>query len=143
MASAIDDDTLAAVRAKWLADADLPGLMDRPPATGRLKSPIPLPYAHLASEPLRRESTGTGGAWFDWRKVTITVWGTYEQARTALDKVLAVFHQNVVLTFPSGETFMRWWPLDGGKLEQDPDVKEGHDVWKAVATGEVWSTRAR
>jgi len=51
MADAVDDDTLAAVLSRWLADSDLAGLLPRPPQTGRLKSTPEtrqvLPYGQL------------------------------------------------------------------------------------------------
>ena len=143
----IDADTLSACLTKWLDDHDgLPALVAEPVRAGRLKStpeaPKRLPYAQMSCELDHRDLAGTNGSWHDYRKVTIQMWATPRaQASFGLALMLAQFNLRTVLVFPSEARFIRWMPADGGTLEEDKDVKEGHDVWLATVTGVVWSIR--
>lgn len=145
MADVVDIDTLAAIRARWLAEADLPHL-DRPPEAGRLKSPqqTPGPYAQLTSTLERREQVNTKGAWWDWRRVEIILRGgdlaRVEEAGVA---VQAVFRSGVVLHFPSGALLMRWAQDRSNTLEQEKpgDTQAGQDVFKLTIGALVWTTR--
>src|SRR4051812_27791278 len=106
MSDAVDDDTLAALRAKWMEDgADLPTLVYDPPKAGRLKSPQPMPYPHLASKPGKHVRM-TGGVRIDKRLVTITVWGSKEQVELTLGVVLEIFATAVTLTYPTGAKYL-------------------------------------
>ena len=161
MAVDIDSDTLAAVVTLWTTDATLPGLFKEPIRSGRIKAPQAtggvygdreFPYAQATCELDRRELSGTGGAWFDYRKVTLRAWGKKDQASAALAAMLARFNLGLpstadaagraTIVFPSGERFIQFWPLDGGTIAEDKDVKAGFDVWVATVTGRVWSIRA-
>lgn len=138
----IDDDTLQAVQALWRSDnATLPALIDRAPQAGRLKPGQSECYAAVACEYLSRESAGTGGYWHDHRKVTITIRGVKAKVVQGLAAVGEIFHRDATLTYPSGERFVRWWPLPGGKLAQDPDTKAAQDIWMGVVEADVWSIR--
>lgn len=138
----IDEDTLEAVRLLWEDDAvQLPALFTQGPMTGRLKTPQAMPYAQIACEPDHRDLAGTLGAWHDWRKVTITIYGVKADVVAAGRAVLAVFNNRTVLTYPSGARFIRWLPEGELKLVQDPDTKSGLDVWQGIISARVWSVR--
>ncbi len=156
MSTAVDDDTLAAVRLLWAATAALPALTDRAIVAGAVRSPreqpLPLPYAHAACENL----PGKGMHYVkairkDVRKVTLTVWGTYAQCRLALPLMLGTFNLRMGgpeglpgLAYPSGARFIKWWPVDDGSLAQEQGEgaqKAGEDVWLARVTAEVYSVR--
>lgn len=152
MADPVDDDVLAAVRALWQTDGQtLPALVDRPPGAGALRStrdqPLPLPYAHLACESVQgKHQRYPKGIRKDCRKVTVTVYGTYDQARDALAAVLDLFSSRLgyngrTLAFPSGAKFVKWWPLDNGTIVKDEAVREGLQVWRGACEGEVYSVR--
>lgn len=140
-AVSIDDDTLAAVRQRWQDEGNLPSLFDKPPESGRLHAPQTSPYAQLASELMRRVSAGTGGAWHDYRRVTVTLRGVKADVIAGVAAVKAVFNRDVTLTYPSGARFKRWWPADSDRLGQEDEPKEGQDVWQAIIEAEVWSIR--
>lgn len=138
-----DHDTVAAILTRWKADgAGLPAVLDRPPQSGRLKSPQPEAYAHVESALDRTEQVGagTGAPWFDYRDVTITVRGPKAKVVAAVRAVLAVFTPDVTLAYPSGARFMAWRP-QGDRLEQEQGLRKGEDVWAGVVTAKVWSTR--
>lgn len=148
----IDEDTLQAVRARWVEDmAQLPQLFDRPIESGRLKHTdshrLTFPYAHLACVFARREqagaktASGTRAPWFDWREVTITVWGSKAQVVEAAQAILAVFNLDTELAYPSGDRFLQWRPDNEISLEQDETTKDGQDVWRVVLKALVWSVR--
>lgn len=147
MAVDIDDDTLQAVRNCWMLDNTLPTLVTEPPKAGRLKSGQSGTYAQIVCEFESRDSAGTGGAWHDYRKVTVKVWGTKANATAALAAINARFNLRLgtddgePFSYPSGARFIRWWPLDGGRLEEDPATKAGEDVWIGSCSGKVWSIR--
>jgi len=150
MADVIDDDTLAAVATLWGQSSALAAILPAP-HFGRLRSlqgtPLALPYAQAESALARREPSGTGGAFHDYRKVTITIRGDYSQASQALAAAQAVFNRDTLLGYSTTDItglprFMRWWPTGGGHLEEDAAVHGGKDVWKAVLEAEVWSVRA-
>lgn len=140
-----DNDTLFAVVAKWKESPALAALFPHPQA-GRLKSQPP-PYVHLDCKLDRREcaGTGTGGGipWHDYRLVTLTVVGVKARVVEIVQAALAVFHQKTELTYPTGSNgvFRQWWPLEEGRLEEDPDRKEGQDQWRGVIEARVWSVR--
>lgn len=140
MAVDIDNDTLAAVKAKYDGTPALVTLTG-PLRAGRLKSGQPDLYAHQSCEIASRELFGTDGVWSDHRKVTITIVGTKTRASAALAAVLGVFNLNTTLVFPSGATFLRLWPTDGGKLVEDEDTRRGEDIWNASTEFDVWSVR--
>lgn len=152
MAVDIDNDTLRAVVDCWNADATLPGLFAEAIHAGRLKSvgetARAMPYAQVTCEFDRREIIGSDGDWHDWRKVTLKAWGTKSQASAALAAMLARFNLGLgktgrpTLTFPSGDRFIRWTPVDGGTLTQDEATAQGNDVWVGTVTGTVWSIRS-
>jgi hypothetical protein len=143
---AIDDDTLAAVQALWATNQDLAKLFPQPPQYGRLKPPqsppdVSAPYAELGCQFQSRRMVNTGGAFFDYRKVTITVRGLKADVVKALTFIAATFNRVAVLVYPSGAKFMRWLPSGRDKLSQDPKTKSGQDVWIGIHEAEVWSTR--
>ncbi len=140
MPSVIDDDTLAAVVARWKDDPQLRSIIPEPHA-GRLKSPQPTLYCQVESKLDRRECASTGGAWNDYRLVTLTIVGIKAAVVEALARAEAVFSQEVTLTYPSGDRFVQWWPLEEGGLSEDPDRKEGQDQWRGTVQGRVWSVR--
>jgi hypothetical protein len=141
MATCVDNDTLEAVAARWKQVPDtLPALFKQPPATGRLHGTQSSPYAQVTSEFSKHDSAGTGGAWHDWRKVTITVRGLKDDVRRGVEAVLEIFDDRTTLVYPSGARFIRWWP-QGDRLEQEETTKDGQDVWMGVVEGEVWSVR--
>lgn len=143
MADAVDDDVCAGVEAAWKASAALSGMFPLPPVRGRLTGTqaAAMPYVSLACEFTRSESAGTGGAWHDHRKVTLTVYGVEKDVKAAVAAVGDVFNLNTVLLFPSGARFMRWWPDGGNKTEIDPERKAGEDVWRGITAADVWSVR--
>lgn len=144
MPDAVDHDTLAAVRRHWQEDATLPGLVDRPPAAGTLKSPegnrLQLPYAHLASK-LEKSDLMTGGVRLDHRRVTITLWGTEAQVSAAVAAVRSRFKGTTRLTYPSGARAVGWRPLDDGTVEREPAQRDGLDIWKGTVSGIALSSR--
>lgn len=122
--------------------ATLPQLFALPPGSGRLPDrPREMPYATVESKLDRRESTGTGGAWHDHRKVTIRVWGKKADVVQALRALTARFNLQTVLAYPSGARFLRWWPTGGPRLEEDPQRKAGEDVWVGTVEADAWSIR--
>lgn len=146
MAVDIDSDTLAAVLTLWQTSTDLPTLLDDPVRAGRLHADPetrqrPLPYAQATCELDRRELAGTGGAWFDWRRLTLKLWGVKADASAGLDYMTDLFNRNAVLVFPSRDVFMSFWPDRSPMLVEDPDVKDALDVWRAEVSGLVWSVR--
>lgn len=143
MADLVDHDTLAAVKAYWIADPTLPTLVDRPPQSGRLEAGQPSVYAALACSLERRELTGTLRTWHDHRRVTITVYGPEKPVRQAIARVLGRFNLATTLAYPSGARFLRWWADDGNRLEQDEQRRQGEDIWKGIVTGLIWSIRSR
>jgi hypothetical protein len=153
VADAVDSDTLAAARKLWQGVAELPALLDRPPAAGHLKSPreqpLPLPYGHVASEGVPGKTTHyPKGIRKEARKVTLTVWGTHEQCEAALAALLGAFNARMTLEgrpkleFPSGARLIKWWPLNDGALAREDAQKAGQDVWKCVVEGEAHSVRS-
>jgi len=142
MSTVVDDDVLAAVKALWATDhAELPVLVDGPPEAGRLKSPQVMPYAHLSCEQLRPPVRSTGGGWLDFRKVVITLRGTKAQVVAAAVSVQALYRDGVEMPLPSGAPLVALISSGQGKLQQDPAVKDGLDVWMATLDIEVWSGR--
>jgi hypothetical protein len=148
----VDEDTLEAVAALWQTTPALTALFAKPPTFGRAKTPASQSgavYAVIACEVDRRELIGTQGPWFDWRKVTITVYGDVKADVTnAAGCVLNVFNRDLglagfpTLTYPSGAArFMSWMPDGEVKLEEDKDTAKGKDVWKATLGARVWSVR--
>jgi hypothetical protein len=91
------------------------------------------------------------GPWFDWRRVTFTIYGDVKaDVVNAAGAVLGVFNRNLgrtdapgfpTLAFPSGARFMSWQPVGEVHLEEDRDTARGKDVWKATIEGLCWSTR--
>lgn len=141
MNESIDDDTLQAVKSFWESDPTLPAIVVGSVQTGRLKSPQAMPYASVEIQPLRRESAGTGGLWHDYRKVLIEVRGIRADVIRVMKLTDNMFHRNMVLVFPSGSRFIRWWPEDCDSVTQDPDTKDGFDIWIGEIHGTVWSIR--
>lgn len=141
---------MAAVRSRWEEEREtLPALFSEPPQSGRLQSPQPDLYALLECQLEKRESAGTGGAFYDWRRVSICVYGRKDDVRAGLSAVGAIFNRNTTLTFPTTDAetgkpkFLRWWPADGGgdTLEQDPERKSGEDIWVGKVASIVWALR--
>ena len=148
MADAVDNDTMEAIRTLWQSDAVLPTLFRTPIQAGRLRplatdTPKAFPYAHLDVKFSRRALTGTSGSFHDYRTATITLYGIKEQIVNGLKAVMGAFNLGTTLAYPSRARFMRWYPLDGGGMEEDDTTREGQDVWKAVVQAEVWSIRER
>lgn len=156
MADCVDDDTVAACRALWLSDnANLPALVTEPPKTGRLKSPQSSTYAVITSEFMERRPTGTAGTWHDYRKVTVRVYGVRADVVKAIGFIGDLFNLDLgkagkpTLAYAGTDQasklarFIQWWPLDGGKVEQDPDTKDGNDIWIGTISGKVWSVRLK
>lgn len=139
---AIDHDTLAAVRTRWLASGALPGLINSPPQAGRLVAQHGAVYVVITSQLERRELTGTRRTWFDWRRVTITAYGPEADVREIAEAALDVFNLDVSLVFPSGARFVKWWP-EGNTLELDEENAQAEDIWRAEVAGLVLAVRAR
>ena len=152
MADAVDDDTLAAVLARWLADPALSVLFASPPEVGALKSPsglpLPLPYARLACEFWSRDSAGTAGVFHDYRRVVVEAWAARADSVRVLAALMTAFNRDTVLSLPSTDPgtglprFVRWWPVNHGSLDEEEDPARGRDVWRATVEGRVWSVRA-
>jgi hypothetical protein len=137
----VDHDTMSAVRLLWQTDAAaLPLIVDRPIQSGRLKSGQASTYAVVTSEIDHRDSAGTGGAWHDYRKVTIKVYGVKADVVKAVSAVQKLFNLRTVLTYPSGASFRRWWP-QGTRLAEDPATRAGQDVWTCTIEALAWSMR--
>jgi hypothetical protein len=149
----VDTDTLSAVKARWETDTQsLPALLDRGLAAGPVKSPreqpLTLPYAQASCESVPGKSQRyVKGIRKDVRKVTLSVWGTHEQASAALQAILTLFNSRIVhpaLPYPSGARLIKWWPLNDGTLTKeigDAAQKAGEDVWQARVEAEVYSVR--
>lgn len=141
MADVIDDDTIQAVRLAWQQDSvTLPILLTELPQTGRLKSPQGPTYAVISCKQGRQRENRTTGIFFDFRNVTITVYGTRANVVQAVAAMGVIFNRNTKLAFPSGANFRDWLPLNAS-VEQDKDTKAGQDVWQGIVTAEVWSVR--
>lgn len=152
MADAIDDDTLAAVVALWGTNQALAKLFPAGLQAGRLHSPkdapLPIPNAQVACEFAREDLAYSYR--LDRRKVTLTMRGVKADVVAGLKAALATFSRDMGnpvipqtpgLTYPSGARFVRWWPLDSGKLEQEEATRQGQDVWRGIITGEATSAR--
>lgn len=150
----VDEDTLAAVQALWRSSPLLPALLDRAPAAEAARSPLgqplSLPYGVLSCAPSPKTVRYTKSMRKDVRKVTLTVWGTHEQAVAALKAMQDVFHARLGapgwehLVYQSGAKFVKWWPLNDGALEKEKGTaaaKAGEDVWRAIIEAEVTSVR--
>lgn len=137
---AINDDVRRAVIATWRANAALHALIAEP-RSGDLKAGQGELYAHLEVRADRHQLVDTGGAFFDWRRVTITIVGRYDRAVAAHEAALAIFNLQTALVFPSAARFMAWLPQDGGDDQQDPDRKAAEEVWRGIIVGLVWSVR--
>jgi hypothetical protein len=152
----VDDDTLQAVQNLWLATPALVAVAARAPQVGDLKStrdnPQTLPYVQAKCEAVPGKTTRYPKAIRkEVRKVTLTVWATYEQVKAALPAVLGTFNARLsapgrpTLTYPSGARFIKWWPLSDGTMmreEGDAAIRQGQEIWKAVVEAEVTSTRS-
>lgn len=153
MAEFVDEDTLEAVVALWSSDPQkvLGGLFAEPIQSGELKPGRAMPYAHVqCQQGTKPNERMTGGVRQDYRKVTITVWADKAGAIKGGQAVLATFNLKLqpteagqpTLTYPSGARFIRWWPLNDGKLEERRAQKKGGlDMWTATLEGEIWSVR--
>lgn len=150
--SAIDDDTLAAVVELWDTSEALAALFSAGLQAGRLHSPraepLPVPNAQVMCEFAREDLAYTYR--MDRRKVTLTMRGVKAQVVEGVSAALALFNRDMgnpvvpaspPLVYPSGARFVRWWPLDSGKLEQEETALKGQDVWRGVVSGEVTSVR--
>lgn len=150
----VDDDTLAALQARWRESPDLPAIADRAPGAGAAKSPrgqpLTLPYGLLACE-FARSQKYSKSLRKDTRKVTLSVWGTYEQAVRALAAMQRQFHSRMGsppherLAYPSGARFVGWRATNDGQLKKEEGpaaAKGGEDVWRAWLEAEVTSARA-
>lgn len=149
----VDEDTLEAVRALWLKDpTGLPSVFKQPVQTGRLKTPQPMPYCAAACEqgPRANERLITPNQVphrFDYRKVAFTVRGLKPDVVKGMAAVQGWFGaflglpDKQLLEFPSKSKFIRMMPLGDGKLDQDPDTKEGDDIWRGTIEYEVWTVR--
>lgn len=151
MAEGVDDDVSAAVVALWTVTDALAQLFARPVQTGPLKSmretPQTLPYASIVCE-FKESERGTGYR-LDRRRVTLTAWGTREQAVSALESMLGTFNRNLgrggeddlTLAMPSGARFISWVPEKDGELKREKTQRAGHDVWSAEVVGVVTTVR--
>jgi hypothetical protein len=138
----IDSDTIAAVRTTWRTDnAVLPTLLTEAPQSGRLKTGQGPTYAVVSCEKGRDRQRNTFGVFQDFRNVAITVRGTKASVEAVVAAAGAVFNDRTVLVFPSGAKFLGWLATDQ-KVIEDPDTKEGQDIWQGIITAEVWSVRS-
>jgi hypothetical protein len=122
----------------------LPQLLSQPPVWPPLpggQDPSKV-YATIKSEVARPPDFDTSGSCWDYRKVTITLYGLKDNVTTALIAVLGVFNAKTQLTYPSGASFLRWKPLDRGNLVPDVKTKQGQQIFQGVLTAEVWSERS-
>jgi hypothetical protein len=152
-----DEDLAQAIVAAWKADKVLPGLFAELPAQKLKKDPAAprtskkMPYAEFEIKKGKENERLTGGAYHDFRDVTITLVGIKADVQAAKVVVLNVFGLALMptgtpppaptLTMPSGARFVRWWPKNDGDIEPDPSSKEGQDIWRVVVKGEVWTVR--
>ena len=139
-----DNDCLAAVKARWDADAILPALVSAKLQAGRLKSPQTLPYAHVMSEQGPRPNeyqipAVTGGTYVDYRRVTLTARGLKADVDAILDRVVVVFDWKL-FTVPNA-ALLHCMPLGAPMLAEDPATKEGSDIWVGTAAYELMTQR--
>jgi len=92
--------------------------------------------------------TGTGLAWYDNRRVTITIRGLKPDVVAAIKDVLAVFNVKTQLAYPSVDAggqarFLKMWPDGNAKMKQDEATKDGQDVWIGEIGFIVRSVRAQ
>jgi hypothetical protein len=123
------------------------------------------PYAQMLVEKSKGADRNTGLAYQDYRLVTITAVGDKAKVSAALSRMGEVYHRflypfdlayaipgiinaggfaaTLVYPYYSARKFVRWWPAgraEDGLLEIDESTRKGKDVWRAVLTGEIWST---
>lgn len=136
----IDDDTQAAVRSLWLATPELQdGIGEL--FGGDVPEQLTARYALVECAKGKDNQRMTGGVYYDFRNVTLTVFGPKPVASAALAAVLTVFNRATTLTLPSGARFVRWWPLNDGALSMEKGRRRGEEMWRGVVKGEVWSVR--
>lgn len=145
----IEDDVQTAIRNFWKADPDLVAINPELKA-GELPSPQPSTYAHVKVEKGRTNERQTGGAFKDYRNVTLTVRGLKDAVTAAVATMLNKFNLNLMptslaatptLTMPSGAPFVRWWPINDGAKKVDKDHKSGNEIWEGQVIGEVYTVR--
>ena len=92
----------------------------------------------------KREAVNNRGAWWDYRRVSITVRGLKADVVAGIEAIRTVFNRSMTLSLPSGARFLRWWPDQSDKLEQEEPGSgkhAGEDVWRGIVEGVVWSVR--
>jgi hypothetical protein len=138
----ITDDTLQAIVALWNSDkAGLAALFAEPIQAGEIKPGRTLPYARAQVLKGRDAELITAGVWYDYRDVTLELYGAKADASKALALALALFNRRCVLTYPSQDRFFRWVPLSLGELVDTKTKKDGTDVWCATVRAQVVSIR--
>lgn len=140
----VDYDTLAAVRSLVMATVNLAAMFSLGPQAGELKSPQALPYLQIACKLESRMLAGAVRGWLDKRRVTLTVRGTEDQVVAGLGALKAIFNRRTVLTYPSGDIFIQWWPDGDAKLgpaQGDAARKDGLDIWEGSMEAIVVSQR--
>ncbi len=152
MATLPDDDVAQAVTTKWLANATIVAAVPGGLHTGtRAQAGLLRPYALLdvrqgptsPSEGLMAPRR-SGGPWIDFRHVTIRIWGTLAQVRTALAAVRTAFDATTapVLSVPNVTATMDVRPLQPqDELAEDEKAKEGEDQWIGTAEWEILCQR--
>lgn len=135
---------MEAVKSRWDGDATLLALTGAL-KSGRLKKPQTAPYAHMMVEQGPRPNeygipATPGKPYIDYRKVTLTVFGLYADADATIDRVVTVFDWKS-FTVPNA-TLLHCMPLESPQVEQDPDTKEGEDIWRGIAVYEFMTQRA-
>ena len=147
MATDIDQDVKAAVRSLWLATEALKEIDQTGPRDGRLPSPLPPTYVHMACVRGRPQEGfyGNGTAKFlDYRLVTLTFYGARETVAAAKTQMLASYAPAAYsqLTMPSAAPVFGLWPEGLGSTEQaETKDKAAKEIWKAEVAFHIGTVR--
>lgn len=147
--TSIDNDTLQAVRAAWLADGTLPGLSDRAPASGAVRSPsdqpLALPYAQIVCEQGEDGARYPDGTLKDRRRVVLRIWGLKLDVVRHIARARQLYGRmwrasTPTLTYPSGATLTSV-VVAREALLPDGTFREGQEVWRGELELRVTSSR--
>lgn len=136
----ITDDTLQAFGLVWDASAPLVA------AAGHLQAgdvaSQPDVFAKIECVKGKANERMTGGAYHDYRNVTITIRGTKTDVTAAMALALAVVNRTMTLTMPSGARFIQFWPDGDGEIAKDEGLRrKGEEIWLGTIKGQVWTVR--
>jgi hypothetical protein len=152
MASAIDDETAQAVIALWKATPALVALAKLPPQLDRLTTGQTMPYVQIEVKKEKDPERCSSQHFYDYREVTLTVYGTRPQIVPCIPAIVAVFNRQLAtgpnpanptatLIFPGSTYLYRWWELGHGDIVEDEKRKGGENIYKAVVRGECATVR--